>query len=50
MIHASLEIKCHNLNCTRIIYGVINALVVNEDPTAVLALSADLLLGAQNLN
>jgi len=48
--YSALQTKCHNLNCTRIICGVINALVVDRDPTAVSTLSADPLLSAQNIN
>ena len=48
--YSALETKCHNLNCSRVIYGIINALVVDRDPTAVSTLSADPLLSGQNVN
>ncbi len=48
--YTALQTKCHNLNCTRIIYGIINTLVVNRDPTAVSTLSDDPVLSSQNTN
>ncbi len=48
--YTALQTKCRNLNCTRIIYGIVNALVVDRDPTAVSTLSDDPLLSAQNIN
>ena len=48
--YEALETKGHNLNCSRIIYGVISALVVDRDPTAVSTLSEDPLLSGQNVN
>lgn len=47
---AALRRKCANLNCTQVIYGVINALGVTRDPTAVQTLSDDPLLTATNAN
>lgn len=44
--YAALEAKCHNLNCTQIIDGVIEAIVVTRDPTGVQTLSDDPLLTA----
>lgn len=42
--YATLKKKCDNLKCTRIIFGVVNAIVVSQDPTAVQTLSDDPLL------
>lgn len=47
---AALQRKCDNLNCTQVIYGVINAIVVTQDPTAVTTLSEDPSLAATNQN
>ncbi len=47
--YAALETKYHNLNSTRIVHGVINALV-DRDRTVVSTLIADPLLSAQNIN
>ena len=47
---AALQRKCDNLNCTQVIYGVINAIVVTQDPTAVTTLSDDPSLTATNQN
>jgi len=46
----ALQAKCHNLNCTRIIYGIVKAIVVDYDPTAVSTLSEDPLLDAAHQN
>lgn len=46
----ALTAKCVNLNCTKVIYGIINALVVSRDPTAVSTLSDDPSLTAANEN
>ena len=46
----ALNRKCANLNCTQLIYGVIKAIVVTRDPTAVQTLSDDPLLTATNAN
>lgn len=47
---AALYKKCHNLNCTRVIYGVINALVVSYDPSGVNTLAVDPSLNAASEN
>ena len=46
----ALQRKCDNLNCTRVIYGIINAIVVTQDPTGVQTLSEDPLLSDTNIN
>ncbi len=46
----ALQRKCDNLNCTQVIFGVIKAIVVTEDPTGVQVLSEDPLLTATNQN
>ena len=46
----ALQRKCDNLKCTRLIYGVINAIVVNQDPTGIQTLSEDPSLSAANEN
>ena len=46
----ALNRKCENLNCTQVIFGVIKAIVVTKDPTAVQTLSDDPLLTATNAN
>lgn len=46
----ALQRKCQNLNCTQVIYGVIKAIVVTQDPTGVQTLSEDPLLTATNQN
>lgn len=46
----ALQEKCMNLNCTRIIYGIVKAIVVSYDPTAVSTLSDDPLLDASHEN
>lgn len=43
---SALQTKCKNLNCTRLIYGVINALVVSYDPSGINTLSVDPLLSS----
>ncbi len=43
---AALQRKCDNLNCTQVIYGIIKAIVVVQDPTGVQTLSEDPLLTA----
>lgn len=47
---AALQRKCDNLKCTRVIYGVINAIVVTQDPTGIQTLSEDPSLSAANEN
>ena len=46
----ALQEKCKNLNCTRVIYGIVNALVINRDPTSVSALAVDPLLTSADEN
>ena len=50
IILVALQNKCKNLNCTRIIHGVINALVVMQDPSGLSSLSVDPALQATNQN
>lgn len=47
---SALTTKCQNLNCTRIIYGIVKAIVVSYDPTAASTLSEDPLLDAAHQN
>lgn len=47
---AALQAKCANLNCTRVIYGIVKAIVVEQDPTAISTLSVDPLLNAASEN
>ncbi len=46
----ALQRKCVNLNCTRLIYGIVKAIVIDTDPTGVTTLSDDPLLTAANEN
>ena len=46
----ALKRKCENLNCTQVIYGVIKAIVVTQDPTGITTLSEDPLLTAPYQN
>lgn len=48
----ALQRKCADLNCTRVIYGVVNALVVSYDPAAASTLSLDpsLSSASENIN
>lgn len=46
----ALERKCKNLKCSRVIFGIVKALVVKQDPTEVSALADDPLLDNANEN
>lgn len=46
----ALQVKCKDLNCTQVIYGIIKAIVVMQDPEGLSALSVDPALTASNLN
>ena len=37
----ALNVKCKDLNCTHVIYGIIKAIVVMQDPEGLSALSVD---------